>query len=180
MNAEQAISRVLYAMVIHLRPGITPGLMQPTRSAQSGGPPSRRNLHGLAPDRVYHACKVTPAAVGSYPAFSPLPRNVCGAVSFLWHFPYPAAGRINPHGCGTVALGHCPCPSEPGLSSPQTRAYTGLWSDHLTCPAFIRKLTVDSLNSLLCQGIGLTVFCSGDVSYIITFKLFEDGTHSFI
>ncbi|GBE01452.1 hypothetical protein BMS3Bbin06_01256 [bacterium BMS3Bbin06] len=72
---EQAISRVLYGMVISLWTVVTHSLLQPTRSAQSGGPPSRRNLFGLAPDRVCRACEVTLTAVGSYPTFSPLPRT---------------------------------------------------------------------------------------------------------
>ena len=32
---------------------------------------------------------VTTAAVGSYPAFSPLPRHKVMEVYFLWYFPYP-------------------------------------------------------------------------------------------
>ena len=62
-------------MVIYLRPEIALRLMRPTRSAQSGGPPSGRNLLGLAPDRVCRACGVASTAVGSYPTFSPLPPH---------------------------------------------------------------------------------------------------------
>lgn len=53
----------------------------------SGGPPLCVLLFGLAPDGVYHAFSVTGKAVSSYLAFSPLPR-MCGAVYFLWHFPW--------------------------------------------------------------------------------------------
>src|SRR5260370_24589437 len=37
--------------------------------------PLRGPLFGLAPDGVFRAPRLTPGAVGSYPAFSPLPRN---------------------------------------------------------------------------------------------------------
>ena len=57
------------------------------------------SLFDLASDVVYHASVVTNEAVGSYPAFSPLPREInChqlfinrgkishGEVYFLWHY----------------------------------------------------------------------------------------------
>jgi hypothetical protein len=44
-------------------------------------------LFGLAPDGVFHASWLAPGAVGSYPAFSPLPAFAGPAVCFLWHFP---------------------------------------------------------------------------------------------
>jgi len=51
-------------------------------------------LFGLAPRGVYPAGEIAPAAVRSYRTISPLPRRdrlgpLNGAVSFLWHFPYP-------------------------------------------------------------------------------------------
>src|SRR5262249_27141865 len=58
-------------------------------------PANRVHLCGLAPDGVCHAAPVTGRAVGSYPAFSPLPRDGFRrgeAVCFLWHSP-----RGHPH-----------------------------------------------------------------------------------
>ena len=53
-------------------------------------------LFGLASDRVYNAVYVTANAVGSYPAFSPLPVFAYEAVCFLLHFPSGYPGRALP------------------------------------------------------------------------------------
>ena len=73
------------------RHGITAVIQRSTRRRQGEQPclkeKSHRNLLlDLAPSVVYPASDVTTAAVGSYPAFSPLSGN-CQTVSFLWHFP---------------------------------------------------------------------------------------------
>lgn len=72
------------------------------------------SLFGLAPDGVYHAPSVALGAVGSYPTISPLPHPVSrnGAVSFLWHFPYPPLAQTGPRGFPRTS-----CPAESGLSS---------------------------------------------------------------
>jgi hypothetical protein len=69
-------------------------------------------LLDFAPEEVFRAPPVAGRAVGSYPAFSPLPRRALRrreAVCFLWHCLSPAA----------PAPGGCPasCSEEPGLSS---------------------------------------------------------------
>lgn len=75
----------------------------------SGEQPSNAPVRGLAPDGVCLATTVTGCAVGSYPAFSPLPRERELPRRFVF--------------CGTfleVALtGSYPasCSTEPGLSS---------------------------------------------------------------
>ena len=70
---------------------VTARLTRHTRSAR----PETAQMHslfGLAPGGVYHAGPVARSPVGSYPTLSPLPRNVFGAVCFLWHFPSACAG----------------------------------------------------------------------------------------
>jgi len=75
----RSVSRVLSrARVTPSAEAIIPlGRRSPVASsglpAGSGEQPSNACLHGLAPDGVCHAARVTAGAVGSYPAFSPLP-----------------------------------------------------------------------------------------------------------
>jgi len=57
------------------------------RSEPTWSGPLRGPLFGLAPDGVFRAPSITLGAVGSYPAFSPLPLDAREAVCFLWHCP---------------------------------------------------------------------------------------------
>lgn len=74
-------------------------------------------LFGLAPDGVFPATFVAESAVGSYPAFSPLPdaHKTRPAVCFLWHFPSAHAARvlpgILPFGVRTFLRIHGGCPA---------------------------------------------------------------------
>jgi hypothetical protein len=53
------------------------------------------SLLGLAPGGVYHADRLTAAAVRSYRTFSPLPEPLrAWAVYFLRHFPGPAQRQV--------------------------------------------------------------------------------------
>ena len=68
-------------------------------------PIDRVHLCGLAPGGVCRAASVTGRAVGSYPAFSPLPHvglRQDGAVCFLWHSPRGHPHRALP---GTLLCG---------------------------------------------------------------------------
>lgn len=49
-------------------------------------------LFGLAPGEVYHAAAVTRSAVGSYPTFSPFPRERGGLFSVALSLGFPPAG----------------------------------------------------------------------------------------
>ena len=60
-----------------------------------------RFLFGIAPGGACRAVLVAKDAVRSYRTVSPLPRNACGAVCFLWRFPSGFPGRALP---GTVVL----------------------------------------------------------------------------
>ncbi len=63
-------------------------------------------LLGLASDGVCRASSVTTGAVGAYSTFSPLPRNTgCGAVYFLWHFPWRPRIIIT---SSVIAFPNCP------------------------------------------------------------------------
>jgi len=86
------------------------------------------SLFGLAPGGVCNAPDVAIRAVGSYPAFSPLPPLITHQItaeSFTWlHFQNE---RFSGGGIFSVALSltgkpatgcyPAPCPAEPGLSS---------------------------------------------------------------
>lgn len=82
------VSRVLFHRAVTRRRGgnhssrmaVTDHLQQPTRRLGRvtlfrffGG---NACLRGLAPNGVFHAAFVTESAVGSYPAFSPLPSGI--------------------------------------------------------------------------------------------------------
>ena len=110
---------------IPLHPASPSDVERPTRGFASlsrsgmGHPP----LFGLAHDEVCHAVSVAGHAVGSYPAFSPLPSL---AVCFLWHFLYaPGLGQrveakcLKPQSRSPARPGRYPAsrPHEPGLSS---------------------------------------------------------------
>ena len=91
----------------------------PVRRSGHGTGRSMGALFGLAPGEVFHAPTLTRRAVGSYPAFSPLPRPLrAAAVSFLWHclsrHPFGRRSRVYPRPCRGYAA---PCPVEFGLSS---------------------------------------------------------------
>jgi len=93
----RAVSRILSAPLVHTQakeriiclssqyPGPVPACG--TWSGQLRGP-----LFGLAPDGVFRTSALALGAVGSYPAFSPLPSGPellqrQKAVYFLWHYP---------------------------------------------------------------------------------------------
>ena len=101
-NVSWSISRVLYGEIwlklrvtaIHLvrmLPPVSCNLpeWQARKSAASKACVSF--LFGLAPGGVYLATSITGCAVGSYPAFSPLPVWTGGI--FLWHFPWGCPRR---------------------------------------------------------------------------------------
>jgi len=75
-----SVRRLPCAAAIPLRQASPLGVERPTR----GFVPLARNgmghppLFGLAHDEVCHAAPVAGCAVGSYPAFSPLPTEPCG------------------------------------------------------------------------------------------------------
>ena len=103
--SSRPISRVL-SLDGHLSwAGVATGLTRPTR--KHDGPPYRF-LFGLAPDGVYRALPVTRKAVGSYPAFPPLPRRKANAAVYFCCT-----------GLGVTSTGRYPasCPMELGLSS---------------------------------------------------------------
>ena len=86
-------------------------------------------LFGLSPGGVYHAPNVSVRAVGSYPAFSPLPDPPCGGhrrSESLWHFPSTSFEAVLPLAttlpCGARTflslITSRPRPSTPRPSSP--------------------------------------------------------------
>jgi hypothetical protein len=72
---------------------VTHVLQQSTRGVPASWALSRR-LFDLAPVGVCRAAHVAVSAVGSYPAFSPLPADCPQAVCFLWHC--PSYGKCTP------------------------------------------------------------------------------------
>jgi hypothetical protein len=80
-------------------------------------------LFGLAPDGVFRASAIALGAVGSYPAFSPLPlTEASGGLSFCGTFRRKAfrpSSRIYPPPCGRGYAASRPV--EFGLSSPSLR-----------------------------------------------------------
>ena len=60
--------------------------------------PLRGPLFGLAPDGVFRASALTLGAVGSYPAFSPLPAVLAKRrrFKFLWHCPLAGLTALPP------------------------------------------------------------------------------------
>ena len=124
-SEDQSVSRVLSGGVTHRdghfsRSTITRTLQQPTRGVfiEVGG--SRRML-GLAPAGVCRAVNVAVHAVGSYPAFSPLPlsrRSVfCGTFRRDSHLSRPGVTWQ-------------PCPRSPDF--PRFSAKTALNRDRPT------------------------------------------------
>ena len=86
---------------------------------QAWNEPFQGALFGLAPGEVFHAPSLTRRAVGSYPAFSPLPRPLRAvAVCSLWHClsrrTLTRRSRVYPRPCRGYAA---PRPVEFGLSS---------------------------------------------------------------
>ncbi len=74
--------------------------------------PLRGLLFGLAPDGVFRACAITRAAVGSYPAFSPLPLthsssggifSVALSVEGTFRLPRPCLSHPHKHGLHGIA-----------------------------------------------------------------------------
>ena len=98
-------------------------------------------LFGLSPGGVYHAPNVSVRAVGSYPAFSPLPDLPRGShrrSESLWHFPSPPLA----------------CPAEAN-ARPRRRVvisnHPALWSPDF---ASVRpKPDRDRLRPILCRPI---------------------------
>ena len=119
MASEEIQTACKPGSVLALRPGAAiplgralprasrdqPGLQggnAPGRGVFTPGPPP---LRGLAPGGVYPAAPVARGAVRSCRTVSPLPwpmvSHGCGAVCFLWHFPWgrprrPLTGTVFP------------------------------------------------------------------------------------
>ena len=88
-------------------------------------------LFGLSPGGVYHAPNVSVRAVGSYPAFSPLPDLPCGShrrSKSLWHFPSTSFEAVLPLAttlpCGArTFLNLTTSRSRPSAPRPSTPAF---------------------------------------------------------
>ncbi len=110
-----SVSRILYprsrlngagAVIIYLVPASPPGSSDLPDSVMTGG---TYYLLDLAPREVCPAPDVTTRAVGSYPTFSPLPRQVV-AVYFLRYCLFPCFSTWN---LPVRKHGACWCPDFP-------------------------------------------------------------------
>ena len=100
------------AFIYLSREGLPPfgGATHPTPKGRA----ARDVIHCLAPSRVFHARSIALAAVGSYPAFSPLPVGGLFSAALFIHGGLPPAFRFFNRG---FAL-RCPdFPLERNLSS---------------------------------------------------------------
>ena len=135
---------------------ITDGLHQPTHPDTLAGknepfPILRlRDLFGLSTRKVYHASGVAIGAVGSYPTFSPFPRQV-GVVCFLWHFLSPTSRGLPVRKYDALCCPDFPPPDKSG-------------SDKAACGAKVRKtcgrlVTTSLFNGCLRGPVsGVTIF----------------------
>jgi hypothetical protein len=115
-------------LAIALRDGHSSGmafarhLKQPTRTtgldeaSRHSFPSARLSLFGLAPSGVCRANPVARTAVGSYPAFSPLPQTCRGGL-------FSVALSL---GLPPAAVSRHRSSMEPGLSSPRSKNLSAL------------------------------------------------------